>query len=48
MARAVKQEPELPLFSVRSMQERLDASLVDRRTSMLLTVLFASVAMFLA
>ncbi len=41
-------DPELPLFSVRTMAERVDASLVDRRTPMVLTIVFASVALFLA
>jgi putative ABC transport system permease protein len=41
-------DPELPLFSVRSMTDRVDASLVDRRTPMVLTVVFAAVALFLA
>jgi predicted permease len=41
-------DPELPLYSVRTMQERMDESLVDRRTPMLLAVVFAGVALFLA
>jgi predicted permease len=41
-------DPELPLYSVRTMQERMDESLVDRRTPMLLAVAFAGVALFLA
>jgi predicted permease len=41
-------DPELPLFSVRTMSERVDASLVDRRTPMVLTIVFAAVALFLA
>jgi predicted permease len=39
---------ELPLYSVRTMQERMDETLVNRRTPMLLTVIFALVALFLA
>jgi predicted permease len=41
-------DPELPLFGVRSMNERVDSSLVDRRTPMILAVGFATVALFLA
>ncbi len=41
-------DPELPFFSVRGMQERLDESLVSRRTPMLLAVAFGAVAVFLA
>ena len=41
-------DPDLPLFSVRTMAERVDASLVDRRTPMVLTIVFAAVALFLA
>jgi predicted permease len=41
-------DPELPFFSVRAMQERLDESLVSRRTPMLLAVAFGAVAVFLA
>jgi len=41
-------DPELPLYSVRTMNERIDESLVDRRTPMLLAVVFAGVALFLA
>jgi predicted permease len=41
-------DPELPLYSVRTMTERVDLSLVDRRTPMLLALSFASVALFLA
>src|SRR3954451_16126014 len=33
-------DPELPFFSVRPMQQRLEESLVSRRTPMLLAVLF--------
>jgi predicted permease len=41
-------DPDLPLFSIRTMAERVDQSLVDRRTPMVLTIVFASVALFLA
>ena len=41
-------DPELPLYSVRAMEERIGASLVDRRTPMLLAVTFGCVALFLA
>jgi predicted lysophospholipase L1 biosynthesis ABC-type transport system permease subunit len=41
-------DPELPFYGVRTMDERVDLSLVDRRTPMLLALSFASVALFLA
>jgi predicted permease len=41
-------DPELPLYSVRTMEDRMDASLVDRRTPMVLALVFAAVALFLA
>jgi predicted permease len=41
-------DPELPLFGVRTMNERVDGSLVDRRTPMILASSFAGVALFLA
>jgi predicted permease len=41
-------DPELPLYAVRTMSERVDLSLVDRRTPMLLALSFAAVALFLA
>ena len=41
-------DPELPLFGVRTMQERVDRSLLDRRTPMVLALTFAGVALFLA
>src|SRR5262249_50550192 len=40
--------PGLPLFSVRPMQERVDQSLVSRRTPMMLATLFGGIALFLA
>jgi len=41
-------DPELPLYGVRTMRERIEASLVDRRMPMLLAVTFGLVALFLA
>jgi predicted permease len=41
-------DPELPLFGVRSMQDRIDESLARRRVPMLLLGVFAGVALFLA
>jgi predicted permease len=41
-------DPELPFYGVRSMGERVSQSLLSRRTPMLLAVLFAAVALFLA
>lgn len=41
-------DPELPLFNVRSMEERLDASLAGRRVPLMLLAVFAGVALFLA
>jgi predicted permease len=41
-------DPELPFYGVRTMQERVSQSLLSRRTPMLLAVIFASVALFLA
>ena len=41
-------DPELPLYSVRTMEDRIAESLLDRRTPMLLALLFATVALFLA
>lgn len=41
-------DPELPFYGVETMQERINASLLDRRTPMLLLVIFAGVALFLA
>ena len=41
-------DPELPLYGVRTMQERVERSLADRRTPMVLALTFASVALFLA
>ncbi len=41
-------DPELPFYGVRNMAERLETSLMDRRTPMLLATGFAAVALFLA
>ena len=41
-------DPELPFFNVRTMTERVDLSLMDRRTPLLLALSFAGVALFLA
>lgn len=41
-------DPELPLYSVRTMEDRIGESLTDRRTPMLLASMFAVVALFLA
>ena len=41
-------DPELPFFAVKPMQQRVDESLVSRRTPMLLATLFGGIALFLA
>jgi ABC-type antimicrobial peptide transport system permease subunit len=41
-------DPELPLFGVRTMGERMDEALVGRRVPMLLAIAFAGVALFLS
>jgi len=41
-------DPELPFFSVKPMQDRVEDSLVSRRTPMLLATLFGAIALFLA
>ena len=41
-------DPELPLYSVRTMEDRITESLLDRRTPMMLALLFATLALFLA
>ena len=53
MAGSIRQQvraidPELPFFSVKPMQQRLDESLVSRKTPMLLAMLFGGIALFLA
>src|SRR4051812_32558154 len=41
-------DPELPFFAVKPMRARVDESLVNRRTPMLLASLFGGIALFLA
>jgi len=41
-------DPEMPFYGVRTLEERLTTSLMDRRTPMLLATGFAGVALFLA
>ena len=41
-------DPEMPFYSVRTLEERVSRSLTDRRTPMLLATGFAGVALFLA
>ena len=41
-------DPELPLYSVRTMVDRMNESLADRRTPMVIVIVFAIVALFLA
>ncbi|HSG82697.1 MAG TPA: ABC transporter permease [Gemmatimonadota bacterium] len=41
-------DPDLPFFYPQTMQERVEESLVARRTPMLLLMIFAAVALFLA
>lgn len=41
-------DPELPFYAVQSMTARIDESLLNRRTPMLLAILFAAIALFLA
>lgn len=41
-------DPELPLYGVLTMTDRMGASLADRRTPMVLALVFAGVALFLA
>jgi putative ABC transport system permease protein len=41
-------DPELPWYDIRNMQERLDESLVTRRSPMVLAMAFSGVALFLA
>ena len=41
-------DPELPLFSVMTLEDRMSDTLVDRRTPMVLALGFAIVALFLA
>ena len=41
-------DPEMPLYGVRTLEDRVSTSLLDRRTPMLLATGFAVVALFLA
>lgn len=41
-------DPEVPFYGARTMQERVDDSLMERRSPMLLLAIFAGVALFLA
>jgi len=41
-------DPEMPFYGVRTMEDRVSTSLMDRRTPMLLAIGFAVVALFLA
>jgi putative ABC transport system permease protein len=41
-------DPELPLYSVRTMTDRMNESLADRRTPMVVALVFAGVSLFLA
>jgi putative ABC transport system permease protein len=41
-------DPELPFFSVRPMQQRVEQSLLSRRTPMMLATIFGAIALFLA
>ena len=47
-AEVARLDPELALFNIHSMSERIDLSLASRRTSMLLANAFGGVALFLA
>jgi predicted permease len=49
-ARAIitRLDPEVPFYGARTMQERIDDSLMERRSPMLLLAIFAGVALFLA
>lgn len=46
--RVQEMDPELPVFGIQTMGERLDESLVNRRTPMLLLLAFAGIALLLA
>jgi predicted permease len=53
LAPAIRQQlrtldPELPLYSVRTMADRMNETLADRRTPMVIAITFAVVALFLA
>lgn len=46
--RIARLDPDLPLFDVQTLSDRIDASLTRQRTSILLLSTFAAVALFLA
>jgi predicted permease len=46
--RIAELDPELPLYDVRTMQERTEESLTSRRSPLLLSMVFGLVALFLA
>jgi predicted permease len=53
LARSIREQiraidPELPFYSVRPMQDRIESTLVSRRTPMLLATVFGTIALFLA
>ena len=41
-------DPEVPFYGARTMEDRIDESLLERRSPMLLLMIFAGVALFLA
>jgi ABC-type antimicrobial peptide transport system permease subunit len=41
-------DPQLPLYDIRTMQERLDETLITRRSPVLLALVFGAVALFLS
>jgi predicted permease len=41
-------DPEVPFFGARTLEDRIDESLLERRSPMLLLMIFAGVALFLA
>lgn len=41
-------DPDLPLYDIRTLEERMDRSLATRRSPMMLAAVFAGVALFLA
>lgn len=41
-------DPEMPIFDARTMEERVELSMVDRRTPMILAMVFGAVALLLA
>ena len=41
-------DPEVPFFAARTLQDQIDRSMVERRSPMLLLMIFAGVALFLA